>query len=96
MGKRRHIGEAVRFVRLSKGLDQSQVAAGAGVTDSFISLIEIGSRDPSWSVIQRICDALNVDLTLLAMLLEGDSEFVKPILPLAYSELARAYHERQA
>lgn len=83
-----HIGRAIRFARLSKGLSQEELAKKAGVSDSFISSLESGHRDPSWKMLLYLCDALGVDLTLLAMLTERESAFVKPILPLAYVKLA--------
>lgn len=84
-----HMGQAMRFIRQSQGLGQDELGAKAGVSGGYISLIENGARDPSLEVVRKLCHAMGVSLTLLAMLSESDSPFVRPILPLAYVELSR-------
>ena len=82
------IGKAIRFVRLSLGIDQTTLCNISHVSDSYLSMIENGLRKPSLETIKRLADAMNVSLTLLFMLVERKHPFVKPILPLAYCELA--------
>lgn len=89
MKRPKHVGQAIRFVRLAQGMSQEELANKSGVSDTFISFVENGNRTPSWDVAERICEALGVSLTLIAMLLEKNHPFVQPIIPLAYMELAR-------
>jgi transcriptional regulator with XRE-family HTH domain len=70
-------------------MDQEELGLKAGVSGTYISLIENGNRTPSWDALGRICYSLDVSITLVAMLLEKDHVFVKPIISLAYSELAK-------
>lgn len=54
-------GRFVRSRREQKGLLQVDVAKKVGVTDVYISAIERGTRDPSFSKAMAILDALDVD-----------------------------------
>lgn len=80
----KHIGEAIRLVRQAMNLDQRQLARAAGLSDSHISMIETGNRDPSWSVVLRICHAMGINIAMLTMLLERSSPEIKPFAPLVY------------
>jgi transcriptional regulator with XRE-family HTH domain len=56
--------EALKDVRISKGLSQAQIASRAGLSRSHYTNIETGARKPSLSVMQAICKALGVDNTI--------------------------------
>ena len=55
-----HIGKSIRELRKSRQLAQHDLAELAGLTPSFLSLVENGKRHPSLTVLQRIASALNV------------------------------------
>jgi transcriptional regulator with XRE-family HTH domain len=87
MKKMKHIGEAFRFVRLSRALEQKDVAERAGISDSYMSSLELGRRDPTWTTVQKVCMALGVPVTFIMVLLEGAEPDVKPFVPAVSTEL---------
>lgn len=62
-----HLGELIVIGREIKGLTQRQLAAATGISDSHISQIEHGNlRDPGFSIVVRLADALHLSLERLA------------------------------
>ncbi len=53
-------------LRERRGLTQSQLAEKCGIDQAEISRIERGSTRPTTRVLQRIADALDADLKLVA------------------------------
>lgn len=82
-----HIGEAIKMVRTSFNLKQYDIAERCGISRSHISQIEQGDRDPSWKTLVSICAALGIDVSIITMLMESNTPFVKPLAPLAFSHL---------
>lgn len=63
------LGEAVRRLRLEAGLSQEQLAERAGTDLTQIGGIERGVRNPSYTTLVRLADALETsvgELTSLA------------------------------
>ena len=56
------IGQAVRERRLTLGLSQTEVAAGAGMTQPALSRLEAGGAVPTIPVLERIAHALGAEL----------------------------------
>lgn len=56
------IGERLRRARLAQGLTMKDVAARAGLTESFISQVERSRVNPSVASLQRIAAALETSL----------------------------------
>ena len=56
------IGQAVRERRLALGLSQTEVAAGAGMTQPALSRLEAGGAMPTITVLERIAVALGAEL----------------------------------
>jgi transcriptional regulator with XRE-family HTH domain len=82
------LGRAVRAVRLAKGYSQEEVAERASLSRGYLTNIEAGRRDPTWSTMQMLCDGLGVPLTTLVILSEaGDNERVRNLLPFAMIEM---------
>jgi transcriptional regulator with XRE-family HTH domain len=52
------LGARIRALRLARGATLRQVAAQAGVTESFLSQVERGVASPSIATVQRIARAL--------------------------------------
>jgi transcriptional regulator with XRE-family HTH domain len=72
---RKAFGQAVRAVRLERGLSQERLAAIAGVDRTYISGLERGVRNPALSTQQRVAEALGVrlaDLLAAAEQLEAE------------------------
>ena len=57
--------ERLRELRKSKDLSQSELAKKLNVSKSTISMLEVGSRKPSWELMEQIADYFNVDLDYL-------------------------------
>jgi transcriptional regulator with XRE-family HTH domain len=69
-----HLGTAIRFCRLQRDLTQPELARRAGVSPSYLSILERGKRDPSFSVIEKIARGLDVPLSLLVFIATDPSE----------------------
>ena len=55
-----NINRALRHIRQQKGLSQEKLAELAGLDSTFISLIEVGKRNPSYASIEKISNALGI------------------------------------
>lgn len=60
------LGRAVRAIREERGLSQVQLAEAAGFMQSWISNVEHGRRNPSWSNVVRLSQGLGVAVAELA------------------------------
>ena len=60
------LGRAVQAVRAEAGISQVQLCDKTGLTQSWISHIEHGRRNPTWSNIVRLADGLGVGIAELA------------------------------
>lgn len=56
------IGRAVRERRLALGMSQTELAAGAGMTQPALSRLEAGGAVPTIPVLERIAIALGAEL----------------------------------
>jgi len=61
----RKFGESVRKYRKIKGISQEKLAELSGLHRTYISSLERGKRSISLKNIQKIAEALNVDIDLL-------------------------------
>lgn len=59
------LGANVRRLRLAIELSQEALADAAGIDRTYMSGIERGRRNPSLLVMQRLADALGVEVTSL-------------------------------
>lgn len=59
------LGMRIRYLRKQKGLSQLDLSLEADVNKNYISDLERGMRNPSLLVLERICIALDVDLSTL-------------------------------
>ena len=66
------VGTTVRFLRLSAGLKQSELASRLGVSPNYISLVENNRRDPSLSFLRHLSDEFGVPLGLLFLDVDTD------------------------
>lgn len=60
------IGKAVKAVRTAQGLTQEDLAAKADLHPTYISDVERGARNPSWDVIARIAEGMEVPAATIA------------------------------
>lgn len=54
------LGTRVRQTRKAQGMTQSQLADALGTSQSAVSQIEAGDRNPTYDMIRRLADQLNV------------------------------------
>ena len=59
------VGERISSLRKQKGLTQLRLALLCETTQSYISDLEVGRRNPSLVILKRIADALNCSLSVL-------------------------------
>lgn len=89
-----NIGSSIRIARIQRNLNQKELAERSGITDNFLSRIESGTREPSWSTLQAIAKGMGLPLTVLVILSEMEEPLVKPFTPLALlTVLTEARHE---
>jgi len=60
------LGRAVRLIREERGISQVQLAANTGFMQSWISNVERGQRNPSWSNVVRLADGLGISVSELS------------------------------
>lgn len=60
----RTVGARVRELREVAGLTQDELGTRAKLTPKFISKVENGHVNPSIGVVARLCDGLNVPLSI--------------------------------
>mgnify|MGYP000891049420 CR=1 FL=1 len=60
--------QKLRIARAKKNMSQKDVADRVGITQTYYSRIEVGSRDGSLSTLMAICKAL--DLSISEVLIE--------------------------
>jgi len=70
----RALGEAVRQIRLERGIDTAALAAALGVKPTRIEALEAGESDPRFELLLALAEALGVRpsaLTIRAEALQG-------------------------
>ena len=61
-------GKALRIARAAAGLQQQELAKKAGLTPGYISLVEMGRRNPSPGALRKLSRALGIPPHLLTLL----------------------------
>ena len=64
------LGRAIRFLRTEGKLSQEELALRAGTHPTYISHIESGGRNITWTALKKISAALDVPASKLVMLAE--------------------------
>jgi len=64
----KHLGYAIRVLRQARDLTSAALAAKAGISPTYLSLIETGDRTPPKDTLQKIALAMGVDPVLLETL----------------------------
>ncbi len=65
-----NLGKAIKLCRTQRGLTQIKLANLAEISVSYLSLLEQGKRDPTFSTIERIADGLKIPIIMLVFLAE--------------------------
>lgn len=69
-----NVGKAIKLCRTQKNMTQAELAGAAGISVSYLSLIEQGKRDPNLSTVEGIANALKVPLSVLIFLAAEGNE----------------------
>lgn len=69
-----HLGRAIKLCRTQKGYSQHYLAYAAGLSVSYLSLLERNLRDPNISTVVKVSEALNVPLPILMFLATDKDE----------------------
>ena len=67
-------GTAIKTVREKRKLSQKKLARLAGLTHSYISLLEAGHRVPSAAALQAIAEASSVPMHVIVLIASDDSD----------------------
>ena len=67
------LGRAVHAIRTEQGISQVQLAKATGFMQSWISNVERGQRNPSWSNVVRLAEGLGVSVSELAARAEAQA-----------------------
>jgi transcriptional regulator with XRE-family HTH domain len=67
-----NFGQRVKALRLKKKLSQVELANKGGFDRNYIGMIERGERNPSLINLQRLADALEVELSVLVKIKRTD------------------------
>ena len=59
------VGQLLRTLRTSAGLTQGELSSRAGISPSFLSLLEANKRDPTVSVLRRLGRELGMPPSVL-------------------------------
>jgi transcriptional regulator with XRE-family HTH domain len=90
------LGYSIKIIRTARGLTSASLAKSAGISPTYLSLIESGDRVPPSSTLKQIAEALDVGVDLLeSFLVEERSSRPARISELRNSiqKLADAEHE---
>jgi len=85
-----NIGYAIKLCRQQRKLTQGELAKRAGVSVSYLSLLERGERsDPGLSSLESIAKGLDVPMTLL-LFLAAEEDDLKGFTPELKEKLSAA------
>lgn len=69
-----NLGSAIRLVRKEVGVTQAELAERSKLSQTSLSQIETGTKNPSTRTIKRICNALDVPESLVYILGMNDTD----------------------
>jgi transcriptional regulator with XRE-family HTH domain len=69
-----NIGQAIQLARTKRQMTQAQLAQRAGISVSYLSMLERGRRDPPLSTLKQVADAIVMPLEILFFLGAEDGE----------------------
>ena len=54
------IGKVIKLIRINAGIKQIALAKDLGITQSYLSLLEYGAREPSLALLRKTAKAMRV------------------------------------
>lgn len=67
-----NLGKAIKLCRIQRELSQEELAQAAGISVSYLSLLERNKRDPNLSTVETVAVALDMPLFLLLYMAEDN------------------------
>jgi transcriptional regulator with XRE-family HTH domain len=68
------LGHAIKLCRQHKHLTQAELAVRCSLSESYLSLLETGKRDPAYSTLEAISRGLKVPVSMLVFLAADAAE----------------------
>ena len=72
-----NLGKGIKLARTIRDLKQVELASKSGISVSYLSLLEQGKRDPTFSTIIKLAAALDVPLIILIFLAANDEDLAR-------------------
>ena len=72
-----HFGRVLRRLRKHSGMSQEQIGFEAGLERNFISMLELGQRQPTITTIEKLAIALQISASEFIALVEAESKAEK-------------------
>jgi transcriptional regulator with XRE-family HTH domain len=63
-----NLGKVIRLCRNQKDMSLEALSSKAGISVSYLSLLERGKRDPNFSTLEKISSGLDVPVSILVFL----------------------------
>lgn len=73
----KRLGSTVRQIRIARGWTQMETAERAGISTSYLALIEQGKRSPNFTMVTAVASALHVPVAIVVYLATGLGEVEK-------------------
>lgn len=62
------LGSVIKKIRQERGQTQIEFAAASGITQTYLSQIESNTKEPNFSTLREISNAINIPLPVLVFL----------------------------
>lgn len=69
-----NLGKAIKLCRVQRDLTLTELAQRAGISRSYLSLVERSMRDPTFSTVESLATALEVPISILVFLAADGEE----------------------
>lgn len=69
-----NIGKSIRTCRIQKGIRQIDLSNKAGISVTYLSLLEKGKREINFSTLSNIANALEIPISILVFLASDDED----------------------
>jgi len=63
MNNNYNFGKRLRTLRIAKGFSQEELALQAGITPTYLGMLERNIKNPTLKVIEKLCYSLNMSLS---------------------------------
>lgn len=81
------IGNAVKQLRLQRGLNQTEFAEQCGLSQSYLSSIEKNRKEPTLTILKNIANSLNIPTPVLVFFALEEDDIVDDSKKKAFTQL---------